>query len=108
MLAKKQRLTTEAFKRFFASGRRVHGTYVQLIYTSHDTFHGAAVVGKKVARTAVARNKLRRRIYHALYTLTRSSGRTGVYILVAKPPALHASYTSLQHDIAELIGRVEK
>lgn len=108
MLKKRERLTAAMFDRFFSSGRRVHGTYVQLVYTPFPQFHGAVVVGKKLLRSAVARNKLRRRIYAALYSVRRTEDMTGVYILLAKPPAITAPYGALADEIRMLAGRVSK
>lgn len=105
MLPKKERLTTAEFSRFFASGRRIHGTYLQLIYTPHPTFHGAAVAGKKVHKTAVKRNKLRRRLYDALYRAHRREGRTGVHILIAKPLAATAAFEDLRSELETLLAK---
>lgn len=105
MLPKKKRLTTKEFSRFFASGRRIHGTFIQLIYAPHDEFHGAAVVGKKVEKGAVRRNKVRRRIYDALYRIHRAKGLAGVHILIAKPAAAKAGFAALAEDVRTIIAK---
>lgn len=108
MLKKRERLTKALFSRFFKEGHRIHGTYVSLVFSPHPSFHGAAVVGKKVEKSAVARNRLRRQIYGALYNLRRTDALTGVYILLAKPGAKGATYAALAADIAAVIGRALK
>lgn len=85
MLKKRERLTTAAFNRSFSSGRRYHSPVLTIIYDATPTFHGAAVVGKKVYKTAVARNRLRRQLYGALYRWQQQSGAIGTFIIIAKP-----------------------
>lgn len=106
MLPKKKRLTATEFSRFFASGRRVHGTNMQLVVTPLSEFHGAAVVGKKVFKSAVKRNKVRRRLYDALYRAYRRQSLTGVYIVIAKPAAAKASFEALRDELEVLLGKV--
>ncbi|MEX0918287.1 MAG: ribonuclease P protein component [Candidatus Paceibacterota bacterium] len=108
MPPKKKRLTTEAFSRFFASGRRFHSDHLQLIHTPNPVFHGAAVVGKKVYKTAVKRNRLRRQLYSALYAWHRAGDHNGVYIVVAKPAAANISGRILSAELRELVGRTHE
>lgn len=108
MLKKKQRLTKRQFDAHFKVGKRYHSPLLQLIYVPHESFHGAAVVGKKVSKKAVVRNKHRRRMYAALYDLYKKDALTGVYILIAKPDVLHTPYSELKHVISDTIGRIGK
>lgn len=88
MLKKKQRLTTTAFNDSFKKGKRYHCPELQLIHDlSKKEFHGAVVVGKKVYKTAVARNRLRRQIYSFLYNYNKQHFLSGTYIVIAKPSA---------------------
>ena len=102
MLKKKQRLAKKEFDHYFASGKRFHSPLLQLIYTPHESFHGAAVVGKKVHKKAVDRNKLRRRLYASLYTLKGEQNLTGVFMVIAKLPAKEASYKELKASLSKL------
>lgn len=108
MLKKRARLTKKEFDQFFTSGKRFHTHLLQLIYTPHDTFHGAAVAGKKVSKKAFVRNKLRRRLYAALYALKKEHDLPGVFIAIAKPSAEQASYTELKDALDQLIGRINQ
>ena len=103
MLKKKQRLTKREFDQYFTSGKRFHTPLFQLIYVPENTFHGAAVVGKKVYKKAAHRNKLRRRLYAALYTLSREAAITGVYIVIAKPAAKESAYSELKESLSKVI-----
>lgn len=101
MLPKRQRLTTTAFMQAFQTGRRYHDLAFQLIVAPSDTFHGAAVVGKKVYKRAVDRNRLRRQLYGLLY---RSGVTTqGTYIIVAKPAATQLSRTERAAHVQQLL-----
>lgn len=103
MLKKKQRLTTEEFDRFFSSGRRSHSPLFTLVRGPHTNFHGAVVVGKKVHQKAVDRNRLRRRLYDALYRWSREIDAKGVYIILTKPAAARASFAELKAAVAETL-----
>ncbi len=105
MLAKKQRLTTKEFDVVFKSGKRVHSPTMQLIYTPGDTFHGAAVVGKKVYKRAVDRNRLRRRLYGVLYRHQKQQGYAGTYILVAKPAIKDISKNTFTQTVTEVLNK---
>lgn len=108
MLKKKERLTKQQFDRFFSSGRRYHSPNLTLIFTRGTVFHGAVVVGKKVAKKATARNKIRRRVYSALYALMRTEGLTGVYIVLAKTGIECLGYRDINNELTELIGQTQK
>ncbi|MFT5037183.1 MAG: ribonuclease P protein component [Candidatus Azotimanducaceae bacterium] len=107
MLAKKERLTRKEFDLFFRSGKRHNTSLLQLIHTKHDSFHGAVVVGKKVHKKAVDRNKTRRRLYAVLYSHKKQQNLSGIYIVITKPAASCASYALLKKDLIDLIGRTK-
>jgi RNase P protein component len=65
------------------------------------------VVSKKVAKSAVVRNTLRRRVYAQLYGV-KSTGATGVFIFFLKPGAAAISKAALRVAVAELIERSVK
>lgn len=86
MLAKKERLTTAEFNRSFSLGKRIHAPELQIIFHSSPMFQAAAVVGKKVAKSAVRRNRLRRQLYGALETVFPAPRPPVTLIVIAKPP----------------------
>ena len=96
MLKKKERLTKKEFDRFFSLGQRRPNNLFTLIFSPNPTFHGAVVVGKKVFKKAVDRNRLRRRLYNILYRLSRENNLQGVYIILAKPEAGRVSFAVLK------------
>lgn len=107
MLKKKERLSRDAFNRFFSVGKRYHVPLFQLIYAPHTSFHTAVVVSKKIEKLAVERNRLRRRVYDCVRRRRVDLG-TGVYILIAKQPARRAPYTLIKESVTELIKQTTK
>lgn len=106
MLNKRKRLTKKAFDSSFKVGKRLHSPTLQLIYDNSDSeFHGAVVVGKKVYKKAVDRNRLRRRIYGALYRYSQESKMTGTYILIAKPAAKDLAAKEIMNVVTDLIAK---
>lgn len=103
MLPKRQRLTKKEFDRFFSAGKRGHSPLFTLIHSPGDQFHGAVVVGKKVFKRAVDRNRLRRRLYNALYGLSVANNLRGVYIVLTKPAAAPATFSELKEALRKLI-----
>lgn len=108
MLAKTQRLTVAAFNQFFKRGRRTHGTYVTLVHTPHPAFKGAVVVGKKVYKHAVDRNRLRRQLYPVLARFNAETGATGVYQCLVKPAAAKVNVDVVRAEFRELLAATTK
>ena len=108
MVPKKERLKRDDFTRFFSFGRRVQGTHITLVWTPNKTFHASVVVPKRVAKTAVLRNKLRRRIYETLRLAHISGDISGVCIVLVKPSIKEATTGQLRDDIHTLLGRIMK
>jgi len=108
MLPKSARLSREAFTKYFTSGRRFNNPELSIIYTPGTTLRGAAVVSKKVAKSAVTRNTLRRRLYATLRAVAAEAGVTGVVIIIAKP-ALATLPREAQHQtLYQLLSKVVK
>ncbi len=85
MLKKNQRLRTAGFNEVFKAGRRFHTPHFQIIALKSVDFHASVVVGKKVYKTAAARNRLRRQVYGVLYRTHKASTLPYTLIVVAKP-----------------------
>ncbi len=107
MLKKQERLTKKEFDRSFSVGKRVHSPTIQLIYEKGASFHGAAVVGKKVHKKAVDRNRLRRRMYGVLYRHQKTHKRTGTYILIAKPALTKVSKAVFSQTLESVLDKAQ-
>lgn len=103
MLKKKQRLTTKEFDHVFSNGKRYHSPTLQLIHSSSDTFHGAAVVGKKNCKKAVDRNRLRRRLYGVVYRYQKEHSLRGAFILIAKPKLKEIKKEDFNQEVESLL-----
>lgn len=71
----------------------MHTPLFSLIYRPASALRGAAVVSKKVAKSAAARNLIRRRLYAALQVVSTAGGEV---IVVAKPAIRTRSYAALE------------
>ena len=104
MLSKKQRLKRGDFNRFFSSGKKINRPEFTVVHTPHPTFHASVGVSKKVGRTAVKRNKLRRQIYDILRVAHKENKMGGVYIFIAKPNINQLSHPTLKEKIIKSIN----
>lgn len=102
MLSKKERLSREMFNRFFVSGKRFSTDSLNLVYTPRPTLHAAIVISKKVAKKAVARNKLRRQ----LYALVREVMAHGVWIIVVRKTAKIPSRATLKGELLQIYTKL--
>lgn len=103
MLPQKKRLNRQEFNRFFSVGTRFHSPSFMLIYSPDTVFHASAVASKKIWKTAVERNKFRRRVYDVLRKYEAENSTQGAYIFIAKKPAEHATYADLKNEMSELV-----
>lgn len=106
MLPKKERLSRAEFNRFFSAGKRVHSPSLQYIYTPHTALHVSVVVSKKVAKLAVQRNKIRKRIYDIVRHYRAENGLTGVFIILTKAGVSSMTYVSLKEEIRSTIQKI--
>ncbi len=85
MFKKSERLSKVEFSHYFKTGKRYHSKYVTVIIDQHPTRKMAVIASKKVAKSAVRRNLLRRRVYAFLREELVSEGFVGVCIVILKP-----------------------
>ncbi len=107
MFKKTERLGRDQFDSFFKTGKRHHSEYATLVYSPYPTLHASVVVSKKVHKSAVARNTLRRRIYAQLRTL-KERECTGVFIMVLKPTFKKLTRLEAKQHVESLIERIVK
>ena len=106
MFKKTQRLSKPEFDVVFRSGKRHHSPVFTIITKPSDTTKVSVVVGKKVAKSAVRRNTLRRRIYALLREVVPQTKQT--YIVIAKPKLNTLSRKQAQQVFMEAIAEVSK
>ena len=96
MFARAQRLSRADFPTLYKRGRRASTQGLSLVYTPAPEFKAAVVVGKKVAKSAGARNRLKRR-WRAL--LREAHIGRGYIIVTAAPAAAAYSYAALREAL---------
>ncbi|HAE36436.1 TPA: hypothetical protein DCX66_01865 [Candidatus Nomurabacteria bacterium] len=104
MLSKKKRVTKNAFQTIMEKGNVVSGSFFILRYIKQDIPSYAFVAPKKVAKTAVRRNSLRRKGYNILrsYDLKSCAG-----IFFYKKEALVASPIEAKKDIEFILKKAK-
>jgi ribonuclease P protein component len=107
MLRKAERLGRTEFAQFFKTGKRFHGDHVTIVFTPHPTLHGSVVVSKKVAKSAVKRNLIRRRLYAQLRGALHKK-HPGIFIVLVKPTFKILKKSESNEALGELIGRIVK
>lgn len=106
-LSKKNRLSTALFNWVFSSRNKKHSPYFQIINKPSPTKRFGVVVGKKVFKKAVDRNKMRRRLYEIIRTKLPDTVPAGSYIVLTKPTAKNISKTELEHNLIRLFSEFE-
>ena len=105
MFSAKQRLSRTAFTEYFKTGRRFQTPALTLVYSPTVPFGVSAVVGKKVSKLAVGRNRIRRRLYAGMRrSFDASTVTKGVYIVIAKPLAATYTREALATELTSLLA----
>ena len=95
------------FGQYFRSGTRQHTKHLTIITAPAPARKVAVVAGKKVAKSAVRRNQLRRRAYAVLRAALDAQPYDKALIVVLKPPfatlSRQAAAAHLRQAIAEVV-----
>ncbi|MBP9717169.1 MAG: ribonuclease P protein component [Candidatus Pacebacteria bacterium] len=108
MVATQNRISRAHFPTYFASGKRFHSEHFTVVYTKATDFRVSVVVSKKVSKSAVDRNRLRRRAYGVVERFGKEHVVSGVYLILCKPGALKATRLALQSQLEALLAQIEK
>jgi ribonuclease P protein component len=106
MLSRKNRLTRSQFSEYFSTGKRLHSPLFTLVYKEDNSFKASAVISKKIAKTAVARNKFRRRVYAVFESYAREHPLCGIFICIARPGAGNATFDLIRKELLSLIHKI--
>lgn len=113
MLPSSQRLSVSLFSEVMKTGRLIHSTFFLIrVKKAGDTTglsRFAFSVPKKVASTAVLRNKIRRRGYSAIRAILSSTATipTGFhFVFISKPEVKKATLPQLQADITSSLKKL--
>ena len=110
MISKQHRFHGRASLRYvYKNGKVVRGPWFSLRHAGNprrETYRAAVVVSKKISKSAVTRNRIRRRLYEALREQEAGiSGAPDIVITVFNGSALDAPFQKLG---AELAAQLEK
>ncbi len=108
MLPKKERLSRAEFNRFFSVGKRQHTPSLQIVFAVDSGLHVSVVVSKKIAKLAVTRNRIRRRIYDIVRNYRTKENVHGVFIFMVKSPVVKMKYEELKVEVIDALGTILK
>jgi ribonuclease P protein component len=110
MLKKADRLTTEEIETL-SQGKSVFGTLLSLRYVHVSGADGAKLkfavsVSKKVFKTAVERNRARRRVYGAIDMKVFATAKPTYVMFMPKKEAITVPIEQLKNEVSALLARV--
>ncbi len=105
MVPKKQRINRETFDEIMKKGRIVHSGLFSLRFLKNleKSTHFSVVVSKKIAKTAVLRNKIRRRIYSILRKTIKNPY---FVILFTKKGVEKAKFSEVKTEIEKIAEKL--
>lgn len=111
MLAKKRRVKTKGFNSAFSaiSAKSYISPFFSIkvvpgAKTTEKTLF-SCVVSKKLAKTAVLRNKIRRRVYEAVKKSLPSIKNGYICLVFVKKEVINADFSTLEKNISELLKK---
>lgn len=110
MISQKHRFHGQkAITRVYRQGQAVRGAQISLKYLRNnraDHFRVAVVVSRKVHKSAVVRNRIRRRIYEALRNMTSLIGQPWDLVFVVYSDEIaEVEYPKLQADLQSMLEK---
>ena len=104
MFSKKKRVTKNTFKTIMEKGSIISGSFFVLHYLKQPIPQYAFVAPKKIAKTAVKRNSLRRKGYNILHSYKIESCG-GIFFY--KKEALSVSNIEIKKDIDFILKKAK-
>lgn len=105
MLPKQKRIPRDSFGRILSLGLLQNSPHFLLRTISAPKEGYAALVSKKVAQSAVDRNRVRRRVYAVIRVLLPQIKKTSHTVISAKQGANKITFAVLQSEIEELFHK---
>ncbi len=109
MFKKTERLSSKEFSAYFKSGKRQHSPEFTMITSPLPAGRKiAVVVGKKVSKTAVGRNRLRRFVYAQLRQEFGEKDYKGALLLIMKPAFLKLTKKEAVAAVRRVVVQLQK
>jgi ribonuclease P protein component len=106
MFKKTERINRREYTEYFKRAKRIHDQHLTLLTVPSVERRVAVVVGKKVAKSAVKRNVIKRRVYAVLREILVENDYKGVLIVLVKPSfatlSRNAAMVYLKNFIADM------
>lgn len=110
MLPKKYRLSLKRdFLRIKKSGRYLNGELITLLYCLSPVQAGPRfgfIVSKKISNLATKRNRIKRLLHEAVWSLLPQIKVNGEFILLAKPAILNKNLKEIKGEILKLFNKL--
>lgn len=108
MLPKKKRIAKNVFNGVLKAGKSAFSPYMTLRYTATSgQSRFAAVVPKAVAKKAVERNHIRRRIYESVKSVEKSVIFGYSCVFFAKKEIVSLTFAELEKQVADLLTKAQ-
>tara|TARA_B100002051_G_scaffold276694_1_gene326976 strand:- start:19921 stop:20250 length:330 start_codon:yes stop_codon:yes gene_type:complete len=107
MFKKSNRLTTAEFSELYRSGKKKHFPHLSITLGQNSGTKVSVVAGKKVAKSAVRRNLLKRRVYSILRKMDEQQS-LGEMIVILKPTFSGLARKTAEEIVRQSIAEVKK
>jgi len=108
MIPRQNRPTRPEVEDIIKNGRSVQGVFVSFKYKTIPVSKATIVVTKKVGKTAVLRNRIKRRLRAIISSLLLESKRPIGVVVFAKAPVIEALAKDLQSEVKNLFQKIIK
>ncbi len=96
-----------SLKKVYPKTTSVRGSFISLRYLrTNRPYRVAVVVGKKVHKSAVKRNRIRRRVYEAIRLSNQLPESTDLIFNVYSDQVIDLDFAKLREQIDELLAKV--
>lgn len=95
----------KGFEETLKSGKKVADGYLTTFFLEKKEKKIGIIVSKKVAKKAVIRNRIKRRI-REIYRLNREALPEGWIVVIARRATAEANFSSLKRSFLSLSGRI--
>lgn len=108
MFAFKDRVHYGRFEEVLKQGKRVHGSlvYIQFLKNDLERSRFSAVVPKSVAKKAIERTKLKRKIRETVRAQHKQFPEGFDYLVFAKKEIVDANSEKIQKDVKDIIVKI--
>jgi ribonuclease P protein component len=107
MIPKTSRISREDFEKVMKKGGFLNSSFFTFRFLENPlkSTHFSVVVSKKIAKTAVSRNKIRRRVYSIIKKHTKELKKPYFITFFAKKGVETAKFNEVEQDILKILEK---